>query len=72
MQPNRADEGELIKILSKLHTIEAQQKLVLLVKDSKQSLESKIIPSLQPKVGRKFRSNDLECEKKSLLMNVRE
>ena len=72
MEPNRADEDKLMKIIDKIHTIEAQQKLLLLVKDNKQLLQSKIIPSLQPKVGRKFKYNDLEGKKKSLLLDVRE
>ena len=72
MEPDKADELKILEIINNIHTIEAQEKLLLLVKDSRQLLESRIIPSLHPKVGREFAYNDLENKKKTLLINVRE
>ena len=71
MEPKEADEEKLLKIISKIRTIEAQDKLILLVKDNPQLLESKILSSLQPKVGKQFSYADLESSKKTLLVNVR-
>ena len=72
MEPDKADEVELLSIINKIHTIEAQEKLLLLVKDNRQLLQSRIVPSLQPKVGRIFSYNDLETRKKALLLDIRE
>ena len=72
MEPDKADEVELLSIINKIHTIEAQEKLLLLVKDNRQLLQSRIVPSLQPQVGRIFNYNDLETRKKALLLDIRE
>ena len=71
MEPNEVDEVKLLKVINKVHTIEAQERLILLVKDNPQLLQSKILSSLQPKVGKQFSYKDLEINKRTLLINVR-
>ena len=71
MEPEKADEEKLLKIVAKIHTIEAQEKLILLVKDNEHLIKSKILSSLQPKVGKQFIYGDLEDSKRTLLVNAR-
>ena len=71
MEPEKADGEKLLKAISKIHTLEAQEKLIVLVKDNPQLLESKILSSLQPRIGKQFSYQDLESSKKTLLTNVR-
>ena len=71
MEPEAADEEKLLKIISKVHMIEAQENLILLVKDNEQLFKSKILSSLQRKVGKSFGYADLESNKRTLLLDVR-
>ena len=71
MEPGKADEEKLLKVISKIHTIESQEKLISLVKDNTQLLQSKILSSIQPKISKEFSYIDLENNKKTLLINVR-
>ena len=71
MEPKTIDEENLLKVIHKLHTLEAQETLLLLVKDNEQLINSNIISSLQPKVGKSFGYTDLELNKNTLLYDVR-
>ena len=71
MEPERADEEELLKVINKIHTVEAQGKLISLVKDNNQLLESPILSSIQPRIGKEFNYSDLENNKNTLLVTVR-
>ena len=71
MEPGKADDEKLLKVISKIHTIESQEKLISLVKDNTQLLQSKILSSIQPKIGKEFSYIDLENNKKTLLIKVR-
>ena len=56
MQSPRADTPEevnMMKLLSKIQTLEAQKALLGETVKHKELLESKIVSSLQPKIGRK-------------------
>ena len=52
MELEKADEDKLLKVISRINTIEAQEKLISTVKDNDQLLQSKIVSSIQPKIGK--------------------
>ena len=57
------EEVNMMKLLSKIQTLEAQKSLLVEVDRNKDLLESKIVPSLQPKIGREFDKFSLENKK---------
>ena len=61
----------MMKLLSKIQMHEAQKTLLLETLNTKTLLESKVISSLQPSVGRTFLYQNLENSKKNILMNTR-
>ena len=66
-----SDEVSLMKLLNKIHVHEAQLKLLQETMKDSNLLESKILSSLQPKVGREFTNNEFENEKMNILKNTR-
>ena len=69
--PDSPDEVKLMKLLGKIQTHEAQSRLLSETIKSNELLNSKILSSIQPKVGRNFVYNDLENKKQKLLENLR-
>ena len=66
------DDATLMKLLNKIHVHEAQLKLLEETMKNDNLLESRILSSLQPKVGREFAINELENQKLIILKNTRE
>ena len=60
-----------MKLLNKILLHEAQRNLLLITIKDNRLLESKILSSIQPKVGREFTNNELETQKRNLLKNTR-
>lgn len=74
MQTHRADTPEevtMMKLLSKIQTLEAQKSLLEETIKKKVLLNSKIISSLQPKVGKQFVNTDIELRKQRILADTR-
>ena len=74
MQTRRADTPEeinMVKLLSKIHTLEAQKSLLTETISSRELLNSKIISSLQPKVGKMFENAMIEERKQKILLETR-
>ena len=65
------DEVNMMKLLSKIQTLEAQKSLLSETVKSKKLLGSKIISSLQPKVGKSFVNRDIEIRKQQILEDSR-
>ena len=65
------DEVNMMKLLSKIHIHEAQKSLLSETLKSKVLLDSKIISSLHPKVGRTFSNMDIENRKNKILGDAR-
>ena len=61
----------MMKLLSKIQTLEAQKALLSETVKRKDLLESKIISSLQPKVGRTFENISMESRKQKILSDAR-
>ena len=61
----------MMKLLSKIQTLEAQKSLLVEVVKSKELLESKIVSSLQPKIGREFNKITIENKKQKILLETR-
>ena len=61
----------MMKLLSKIQTLEAQKSLLSETVKQKELLESKIISSLQPKVGRTFENLNMERRKQKILSDAR-
>ena len=58
-----SDDVTLMKLLNKIHVHEAQLNLLQETMKDSNLLKSKILSSLQPKVGREFRDHELESQK---------
>ena len=74
MHTRRADtpeEANMMKLLSKIQTLEAQKSLLEMTIKKKVLLDSKIISSLQPKVGKQFENTDIELRKQKILAETR-
>ena len=74
MQPHRAEtpeEANMMKLLSKIQTLEAQRSLLSETINRKELFNSKIISSLQVKVGKTFTQRDIEVRKLKILCNTR-
>ena len=74
MQPQQSESPEEINMMKLLHKIqmnEAQKTLLTETMNNQNLLASKIISSLNPRVGRIFADNGLEYRKKQLLENTR-
>ena len=66
MQTRRADTPEeinMVKLLTKIQTLEAQKSLLSVTINKKELLNSKIISSLQPKIGKRFENPEIERKK---------
>ena len=61
----------MMKLLSKIQTLEAQKSLLSETVKRKELLESKIISSLHPKVGRTFENLNMERRKQKILSDAR-
>ena len=61
----------MMKLLSKIQSLDAQKALLGETVKHKELLESKIVSSLQPKVGRKFDQVELETRKQRILIETR-
>ena len=70
-QPCSPDEAIMMKLLSKIQMHEAQRTLLVETINNRILLESKILSSLQPSIGRMFIHENLEARKMSVLTNTR-
>ena len=61
----------LMKLLSKIHVHEAQLNLLKETMKDNNLLDSNVLSSLQPKIGREFSNNELEAQKHTILRNTR-
>ena len=48
------EEAHMMKLLGKIQTLEAQKSLLIETSNNKDLLVSKIISSLQPRIGKRF------------------
>ena len=74
MENNQMEGGNeiiMMKILEKIQKIEAQKHLLETTLARQKLLNSKILSSLQPKIGRKFNYEDLENKKEEKLNKLR-
>ncbi len=74
MQTRHADTPEevnMMKLLSKLQTLEAQKSLLCETVRNRELLESKIISSLHPRVGKTFTHRETEMRKQKILSDTR-
>ena len=65
------NETNMMKILDKIQKCEAQKQLLETTIANTQLLNTQILSSLQPKVGKQFKYDDLEKKKEEQLMTVR-
>ena len=65
------EEVNMMKLLGKIQTLEAQKSLLEKTLDSRELFASKIISSLQPKVGKTFTSGEMENRKQKILSETR-
>ena len=61
----------MVKLLTKIQTLEAQKSLLTETVNRKELLSSKIISSLQPKVGKQFENPEIEGKKIKVLQETR-
>ena len=71
-QMERGNESKMMKILDKIQRIEAQKHLLETTLKEHRLLQSRILSSLQPKVGREFNFEDFENRKKESLKELRQ
>ena len=71
IQMERGNEPNMTKILKKMQMNEAQKNLLQTTLMNETLLKSKIISSLQPKIGKKFEYEDLEKQKEEKLVEFR-
>ena len=67
----RGNEWKMINILDKIQRSEAQKHILETTLKEHRLLQSRILSSLEPKVGREFNYEDLENRKKERLMELR-
>ena len=65
------EEAHMMKLLGKIQTLEAQKSLLIETSNNKDLLVSKIISSLQPRIGKRFSQNDIESRKWKILEETR-
>ena len=70
-QLGRGNESNMMKVLDKMQKSEAQKKLLETTQMNNNLLQSRILSSLQPKVGKKFIFEDLERKKLDKLKEIR-
>ena len=70
-QVETPDEVNLMKLLSKIHVQEAQKNLLSETLNKKELLQSKILSSLQPKIGRDFQNTEMNVRKTKILEEAR-
>ena len=61
----------MVKLLTKIQTLEAQKSLLSVTINKKELLNSKIISSLQPKIGKRFENPEIERKKTKILQETR-
>ena len=74
MQPHCVDTPEeinMVKLLTKIQTLEAQKSLLSVTINKKELLNSKIISSLQPKIEKRFENPEIERKKAKILQETR-
>ena len=74
MQSLHADTPEevnMVKLLGKMQTLEAQKTLLSETLNSRELLASKVISSLQPKIGKMFLNSEIENRKQKILLETR-
>ena len=71
IQRERGNEPTLMKILEKIQKNEAQQMLLETTLNNITLLQSRILSSLQPKIGKHFQYEDLERKRNEKLKEVR-
>ena len=71
IQMERGNEIIMMKILDNIQKIEAQKRLLETTLSEPRLVNSKILSSLKPKVGRKFNYEDLEKKKEEKLIALR-
>ena len=62
-QVEKRDEYRMMKMLNRIQSCEAQKHLLETTLTNNQLLNSKIISSLQPNIGKEFKYPDLETRK---------
>ena len=72
MGPNRAVVSTLVKSVQAANTTSCQIKLLKSVLDSDSLLQSKIISSVRPKIGKRFIFTDIQNEADNILRKCRE
>ena len=68
---DKPEEVSMMKLLSKIQTLEAQKSLLTETINQKELLDSNIISSLQPRVGKEFPSIEIAQRKQSILRETR-
>ena len=61
----------MVKLLTKNQTLEAQKSLLSVTINKKEPLNSKIMTSLQPKIGKLFENPEIERKKAKILQETR-
>ena len=67
----RGSESNMMGILNKIQRNEAQKHLLETTLKEQRLLRSRILSSLQPKIGREFNYEDLESRKKEKLVDLK-
>ena len=67
----RGKEINMMKTLENIQKMEAQKRLLETTLTKRQLLNSKILSSLQPKIGRTFNYEDLENKKEEKMIALR-
>ena len=68
---DKPEEVSMMKLLSKIQTLEAQKSPLTETINQKELLNSNIISSLQPRVGKEFQNTEIEQRKQSILRETR-
>ena len=70
-QSERGNESNMMKILEKMQKNQAQKHLLETTLMNNKLLQSRILSSLQPSIGRQFSYEDLEQQKNEQLTKMR-
>ena len=60
-----------MKLLNRIHGLEAQYNLLLKTMQNNNLLDSKILSSIQPKIGKEFTNIEADSQKRIVLRNTR-
>ena len=61
----------MMKLLNRIHGLEAQYNLLLKTMQNNNLLDSKILSSIQPKIGKEFTNIEADSQKRIVLRNTR-